>query len=108
MAMSLNRAQLIGNVTRDPEVRQIPGGTTVSFFQHCDQFCLERCERPEAGESRISQHCGLEKPCRNRRPVYPQGQQGLCRGRIQTRDWEGEDGVKALQDGDRRRQHHYA
>ena len=32
MAMSLNRAQLIGNVTRDPEVRQIPGGTTVASF----------------------------------------------------------------------------
>ncbi|HRY91045.1 MAG TPA: single-stranded DNA-binding protein, partial [Candidatus Gracilibacteria bacterium] len=36
--MSLNRAQLIGNVTRDPEVRQIPGGTTVASFSIATNF----------------------------------------------------------------------
>ncbi|HPU94903.1 MAG TPA: single-stranded DNA-binding protein, partial [Candidatus Gracilibacteria bacterium] len=30
--MSLNRVQLIGNLTRDPEVKQIPGGQTVATF----------------------------------------------------------------------------
>ena len=32
MAMSLNKVQLIGNLTRDPEMRQIPGGQVVSSF----------------------------------------------------------------------------
>ena len=32
MAMSLNRVQLIGNLTRDPEMKQIPGGQVVTTF----------------------------------------------------------------------------
>ena len=32
MAMSLNRVQLIGNLTRDPEMKQIPGGQVVTSF----------------------------------------------------------------------------
>ena len=32
MAKSLNRAQLIGNLTRDPELRYTPNGTAVCSF----------------------------------------------------------------------------
>ena len=32
MARSLNRVQLIGNLTRDPELRYTPQGTTVCSF----------------------------------------------------------------------------
>jgi single-strand DNA-binding protein len=32
MARSLNRAQLIGNLTRDPELRYTPSGTAVCSF----------------------------------------------------------------------------
>jgi len=32
MAASLNRVFLIGNLTRDPELRYIPSGTAVTTF----------------------------------------------------------------------------
>ena len=32
MAYSLNRAQIIGNMTRDPELRKTPSGTSVAGF----------------------------------------------------------------------------
>jgi len=38
MAMSLNRVQIIGNLTRDPEVRQIPGGSSVATFSVATNF----------------------------------------------------------------------
>ena len=36
--MSLNRAQIIGNVTRDPEIKQIPGGQVVTSFGIATNF----------------------------------------------------------------------
>ena len=36
--MSLNRVQLIGNLTRDPELKQIPGGQAVASFGVATNF----------------------------------------------------------------------
>ena len=52
MAMSLNRVQLIGNVTKDPEVRQIPGGATVATFSIATNYSWkdangQRQDKPE-------------------------------------------------------------
>ena len=36
--MSLNKVQIIGNLTRDPELKQIPGGQTVVSFSVATNF----------------------------------------------------------------------
>lgn len=94
MAMSLNRAQLIGNLTRDPELRQIPGGSTVASFGIATNFSWtdqggQRQEKVEfhniVAWRKLAEICGQ---------YLKKGSKVYIEGRIQTRDWEGEDGVK--------------
>ena len=92
--MSLNRAQIIGNLTRDPEVRQIPGGTTVTTFTVATNLAWtdssgSRQEKTEfhsiVAWRKLGEICGQ---------YLKKGMKVFIEGRIQTRDWEGEDGVK--------------
>ncbi len=94
MAMSLNRVQLIGNLTRDPEIKQIPGGTTVASFGVATNFTWkdsngERQSKTEfhniVAWRRLAEICGQ---------YLKKGGKIFVEGRLQTRDWEGEDGVK--------------
>lgn len=93
MAFSLNRAQIIGNITRDPEVR-VAGGQKVATFGVATSFSWkdqsgERKEKTEfhniVAWRKLAEIC--EQYLRKGSKVY-------IDGRIQTRDWEGEDGVK--------------
>lgn len=94
MAFSLNRAQLIGNVTRAPEVRLAGSQKVATFgvatnFSWKDQTTGERKDKAEfhnvVAWRKLAEIC--EQYLRKGSKVY-------IEGRIQTRDWEGEDGVK--------------
>ena len=94
MAMSLNRAQLIGNLTRDPELRQIPGGSTVASFSIATNFTWndQQGQKQEKAEfhnivawRKLAEICGQ---------YLKKGSKVFIEGRMQTREWEGEDGVK--------------
>lgn len=94
MSMSLNRAQIIGNLTRDPELRQIPGGQTVASFSVATNFSWtdqsgQKQDRAEfhniVAWRKLAEICGK---------YLKKGTKVFIEGRIQTRDWEGEDGVK--------------
>ena len=93
MAFSLNRAQLIGNVTRDPEVKMAGTQKVATFgvatnFSWTDQAGQKK-EKVEfhnvVAWRRLAEIC--EQYVKKGTKVY-------IEGRIQTRDWEGEDGVK--------------
>ncbi len=92
--MSLNKAQLIGNLTRDPEVRQTPNGTTVATFSIATNFTWkdQSGQKQEKAEfhnvvawGKLAEICGQ---------YLTKGRKVFLEGRIQTRDWEGDDGVK--------------
>ena len=94
MAFSLNRAQLIGNVTRDPEVKQIPSGQSVASFSIAtnSSWMDKSGQRQEKAEfhnivawGKLAEICGS---------YVNKGKKMYVEGRIQTRDWQGEDGVK--------------
>lgn len=94
MAMSLNRAQIIGNLTRDPEVRQTPGGAAVASFGVATNFQWtdqsgQKQEKVEfhnvVAWRRLAEICGQ---------YLKRGSKVFIEGRIQTRSWEGEDGQK--------------
>ena len=92
--MSLNRAQIIWNLTRDPELRQIPGGSAVASFSVATNFTWtdQSGQKQEKAEfhnvvawRKLAEICGQ---------YLKKGSKVYIDGRIQTRDWEGEDGVK--------------
>ncbi len=94
MAMSLNRVQLIGNLTRDPEMKQIPGGQVVTTFGIATNFTWKDQSGQQQSKAefhnivawrRLAEICGQ---------YLKKGSKIFIEGRLQTRDWEGEDGVK--------------
>jgi single-strand DNA-binding protein len=94
MAMSLNRAQLIGNVTRDPELRQIPGGQTVASFSIATNFVWTDQSGQKQEKAEFHNIVAWRKLAEIVGQFVKKGSKVYVEGRIQTRDWEGEDGVK--------------
>lgn len=94
MAMSLNRAQLIGNVTRDPELKQIPGGQTVASFSIATNFVWKDQSGQRQEKAEFHNIVAWRKLAEIVGQFVKKGSKVYVEGRIQTRDWEGEDGVK--------------
>jgi single-strand DNA-binding protein len=92
--MNLNKAMIIGNLTRDPEVKTIPSGATVATFAVATNFIWndaqgQKQERVEfhniVAWRRLGEICGQ---------YLHKGSKVFIEGRLQTRDWTGQDGVK--------------
>lgn len=94
MAMSLNRVQLIGNLTRDPEMRQIPGGATVASFGIATNFRWKDQEGNQQEKTEFHNIVAWRKLAEICGQYLKKGSKVYVEGRLQTRDWEGEDGVK--------------
>lgn len=95
MARSFNQVILMGNLTRDPELRQTPSGTSVTSFS----LALNRSYKGSDGNwqeatdyidvvawgplgERVSQYLSKGRPC-------------LVNGRLQSRSWDDkESGAK--------------
>lgn len=91
---SLNKVQLIGNLTRDPELRYTPQGTAVCSFGLATNrsWVTESGERKEDVEfHRIVAWAKLAELCSQ---LLFKGRKVYVEGRLQTRQWEGQDGVK--------------
>lgn len=94
MAASLNRAQIIGNITRDPEVRQTPNGQMVATIG----VATNRKWKNAAGETQeeVEFHnvvCWgkLAEICQQ---YLKKGSKTYFDGRLKTRTWEDPDGKK--------------
>jgi single-strand DNA-binding protein len=92
--MNLNKAMIIGNLTRDPELKSTPSGRSVcSFGVATNQVWTDQQgQRQERAEfhnivtwGKLAEICGQ---------YLVKGKKIYIEGRLQTRDWEGQDGVK--------------
>lgn len=92
--MNLNKAMIIGNLTRDPEVKNIPSGHTVTTFSVATNMVWkdQNGQRQEKAEfhnvvtwRKLAEICGQ---------YLKKGSKVYIEGRLQTRDWTGQDGVK--------------
>lgn len=94
MAASINRVVLVGNLTRDPELRHTPSGTAVCSLR----LAVNTRRKDESGQ-------WTDKP--NYFDVTVWGQQGencaqylakgrpvAIDGRLEWREWEAQDGAK--------------
>lgn len=91
---NLNKALLMGNLTRDPELRYIPSGSAVTTFT----MAMNRAYKSQTGEKkeetsfvrvvvwgRMAEVCG--EYLKKGNPVFVEG-------RLQSRSWDGPDGQK--------------
>ena len=94
MARSLNRAQLIGNLTRDPELRYTPSGTAVCSFSIATNrnWTTDTGEKKEEVEfHRIVAWNKLAELCSQ---FLTKGRKVFVEGRITTRSWAAQDGTQ--------------
>ncbi len=94
MAMSLNRVQLIGNVTRDPEMKQIPGGQVVTSFGVATNFTWNDQSGQKQSKTEFHNIVAWRKLAEICGQYLKKGTKVFVEGKLQTREWEGEDGVK--------------
>ncbi len=91
-ARSLNKVTLIGNLTRDPELRYTPNGTAVCSFGLATNrsWTTESGERKEDAEfHKIIAWNKLGELCSQ---LLAKGKKVYVEGRLQTRSWVGADG----------------
>lgn len=90
MARSVNQVILMGNLTRDPDLRQIPSGQSVCSFS----LALNRAYKDQGGEWQEATDyidCVAWGPLGERVAQYlTKGRRALVQGRLQSRNWEQE------------------
>jgi single-strand DNA-binding protein len=90
---SLNNVILLGNLTRDPEVRYTPSGTPVATLG------LAVNNRMKQGDEWKDDPCFIDvvvfgKQAESCGEYLSKGQPVLIEGRLRFRSWEGQDGQK--------------
>jgi single-strand DNA-binding protein len=90
---SLNSVVLLGNLTRDPELRSTPQGTSVASFG------LAVNRRYRQGEEQREEVCFIDIVCFGRQAetaseYLSKGNLAMIEGRLQWRSWETPEGQK--------------
>jgi single-strand DNA-binding protein len=96
MSRSLNKVELIGNLTRDPELRFTPSGAAVCTFGLATnrQWNTDSGEKKEEVEfhrivawNKLAELCGQ---------LLAKGRKVYVEGRLQTRKWTGQDNTERI------------
>ncbi len=90
---SFNKVILMGNLTKDPEIRYAPSGTAVASFG------LAVNRRYKQGDETKEEVCFIDivvfgKQAENSGQYLSKGQGVIIDGRLQQRRWDSEDGQK--------------
>ncbi|MDP4007917.1 MAG: single-stranded DNA-binding protein [Candidatus Peregrinibacteria bacterium] len=91
---SLNRAQLIGNITRDPETRQLSTGVTVCSFSVATNQVWNDQNGVRQEKAEFHDIVAWRKLAEIAGQYLTKGSKVYIEGRIQTREWDAEDGTK--------------
>jgi single-strand DNA-binding protein len=94
MARSLNMVQLIGNVTQDPEIRQIPSGASVCTITVATNRAWKDTQGQLQEESEFHNVVLWRGLADIAGQYVRKGTKVYIRGYLKTRSWEAQDGTK--------------
>ncbi len=92
--MDLNRATIVGRLTRDPEVRTTPSGINVTSFGVATNFIWTDPTGTRKQSVEYHNVVAWRKLGEIVAQYLHKGSRVLVEGRLQTRTWEGQDGVR--------------
>lgn len=92
--LSLNRAQILGNLTRDAEMKYTPNGQAVANFAVATNRKWKNQDGTDGEQVEFHDVVVWGKTAENVSPMLKKGGPVFVEGRLQTRNWEGQDGVK--------------
>jgi single-strand DNA-binding protein len=91
---SINKVILMGNLTREPEVRQTTGGQTVATFSVATNRYWKGNEGNQNEETEYHDIVAWGKLAEICQAYLKTGTAVYVEGRLKTRSWEGQDGHK--------------
>ncbi|MEX0672993.1 MAG: single-stranded DNA-binding protein [Candidatus Paceibacterota bacterium] len=92
--MYLNKAIIIGNLTQDPELKSLPSGVQVSNFSLATNRVYNDKDGNKQESSEFHNIVVFGRQAETSAQYLKKGQQALVEGRLQTRSWEDQNGVK--------------
>lgn len=92
--MDLNRVTLIGNLTRDPELRNTPNGKAVASMSIATNRYWTDAQGQKQKEAEFHNIVMWSKLAEIASQYLRRGSKVYLEGRLQTREWTGQDGIK--------------
>ena len=92
--LNLNRAMIIGNATRDVELRTTPNGKSVAGFAVATNRRWTDASGEQKDEVQYHEIVCWGKLAEIANQIIRRGSKVYVEGRLQTRNWEGQDGAK--------------
>ncbi len=92
--MYLNKAYIIGNLTREPELKALPSGIKVCSFAVATNRSFKDKDGQRKDVADFHNIVAFGKLGELSAQYLKKGQQALVEGRIQTRSWDAPNGEK--------------
>lgn len=92
--MYLNKSFIIGNLTRDPEQKTLPSGTSVTTFGMATNRIYNDKDGNRQESTEYHNIVVFGRQAETTAQYLRKGSMALVEGRIQTRSWDADDGTK--------------
>lgn len=92
--MYLNKAIIIGNLTRDPELKALPSGTKVCTFGLATNRVWKDKNGAKQEDTQFHNIVVFGVQGENVAQYLRKGNSALVEGRMQTRSWDNQEGKK--------------
>jgi len=92
--MYINKAIIIGNLTRDPEKKVLPNGTAVTSMSLATNRVWKDKDGAKQESTDFHNIVIFGRPAETAAQYLKKGQSAYIEGRIQTRSWDDKDGTK--------------
>lgn len=92
--MNLNKVLLMGNLTKDPELKTLPSGSSVASFGIATNRVWKNQQGEKQEEVQFHNIVVFGKQAETASQYLKKGASAFIEGRLQTRSWDAQDGTK--------------
>ena len=94
--MYINKVQILGNITRDPELKALPSGVSVTSFSVATNRVWKDKDGQKKEEAEFHNITLFGNTAENVSRYMKKGSQIYIEGRLQTRSWEDKETGKKV------------